>query len=149
MLNTINRSICRIGVEWTCPAAFFVPLRHLMTPAQHSKSRLSIHLAALAGAVAAFLMAQLPASDNTILVPIEVLLVIRLGSIFHVGLRHSVPRSFVFGSVATFVGRGISEFMVGWVPGFGNAIDALTAAAVIEFLGHILAKEFDRQQAPS
>jgi uncharacterized protein (DUF697 family) len=113
-----------------------------MTSEQRIRSRRTIHIAALAGALAALLMAQLPASDNTILVPIEVIMVIRLGSVFQVRLREAVSRGFIIGSVATFLGRAISEFLVGWIPLYGNLIDALTAAAVIEFLGHIVAKEF-------
>ena len=116
-----------------------------MTSEQRTRSRRTIHVSALAGALAALVMAQLPASDNTILVPIEVIMVIRLGSIFHVHLRESVSRSFIVGSVATFLGRAISEFLVGWIPGYGNLIDALTAAAVIEFLGRIISREFSRQ----
>lgn len=32
-------------------------------------------------------------------------------------------------------GRGISQVLVGWIPGYGNAINATTAAAVTEAIG--------------
>ena len=108
------------------------------------RSRRIIHMAAIAGAVAALVMAQLPTSDNLILVPIEVIMVIRLGGVFHVGLKHSISTSLIVGNIATLVGRGISEFLVGWIPVAGNIIDALTAAAVIEFFGHAVARSFER-----
>jgi len=109
---------------------------------ERTRSRRIIHLAAIAGALAAFIMAQLPASDNLILVPIEVIMVIRLGSVFHVDLKKSISTSFVVGNIATLVGRGISEFLVGWIPVAGNIIDALTAAAVIEFFGHAVTRSY-------
>ena len=115
-----------------------------MDYAERRKSRRIIHGAAIAGALAALIMAQLPASDNLILVPIEVTMVIRLGGVFRVSLRESISRSLIVGSVATLIGRGISEFLVGWVPIAGNIINALTAAAVIEFLGHAVVKDFRR-----
>jgi len=111
---------------------------------ERKKGRRIIHMAAIAGALAAFIMAQLPASDNLILVPIEFIMVIRLGGVFHVDLKRSVSTSFIVGNIATLVGRGISEFLVGWIPVAGNIIDALTAAAVIEFFGHAVARSFER-----
>jgi len=111
---------------------------------ERKKGRRIIHMAAIAGALAAFIMAQLPASDNLILVPIEFIMVIRLGGVFHVDLKRSVSTSFIVGNIATLVGRGISEFLVGWIPVAGNLIDALTAAAVIEFFGQTVARSFER-----
>ncbi|MDO6433125.1 hypothetical protein Q4E93_21125 [Flavitalea sp. BT771] len=105
------------------------------------KSRRIVHGAAIAGALAALLMAQLPASDNIILVPIEVIMVIRLGAVFQVGLKDSISKGLFIGSIATMIGRGISEFLIGWVPVAGNIINALTAASVIEFLGWAVVKD--------
>lgn len=36
---------------------------------------------------------------------------------------------------ATDVVRGISQWLVGWVPGWGNAINATTAAGTTEAVG--------------
>jgi hypothetical protein len=44
------------------------------------------------------------------------------------------------------IGRGISEWLVGWVPVLGNLFDALTAAVIIEVLGWVVAREFQRQE---
>ena len=108
------------------------------------KSRKIIHGAAVAGALAALIMAQLPASDNLILVPIEIIMVIRLGGVYRMNLRESISTSLVVGSIATLIGRGISEFLVGWIPIAGNIINALTAAAVIEFLGWAVVRGFEK-----
>jgi len=37
---------------------------------------------------------------------------------------------------------GVSEFLVGWIPIFGNLFDALTAIGVIEVLGWVVVREF-------
>lgn len=109
---------------------------------EKGRCRRIIHGAAIAGALAALIMAQLPGSDNLILVPIEVIMVIRLGGVFGVGLKDTISRSLLVGSIATLIGRGISEFLIGWVPVAGNIINAVTAAAVIEFLGWAVVRDF-------
>lgn len=43
----------------------------------------------------------------------------------------------------TVVGRTISQVVVGWIPGFGNAINAATAAAVTEAIGWSAHKYFE------
>jgi uncharacterized protein (DUF697 family) len=112
---------------------------------QESRCRRIIHASALVGALVASGLAQIPASDNAILVPLEIIMVIRLGSVFHVRLRHSYRRSLILTTAATMIGRGVSEFLVGWVPVLGNLFDALTAFAVIEILGWVVAREFKSQ----
>ena len=118
-----------------------------MNDVERIKSRKIIHRTAIAGGLAALVMAQLPGSDNLILVPIEIIMVILLGGVYGVNLRHSISLSFVIGSVATMIGRGISEFLVGWIPVAGNIIDALTAAAVIEFMGWAVVRNFKEDAA--
>lgn len=46
---------------------------------------------------------------------------------------------------AATVGRAVSQVLVGWIPGLGNAINASTAAALTESVGWLLAKEFASQ----
>lgn len=113
-----------------------------MTQIQKRKCRRIIHGAALTGGLVACGLAQLPGSDNAILVPIEIIMVIGLGSVFNIRLRHSYRTSLIVGTAATMIGRGLSEFLVGWIPVLGNLFDALTAIGVIEVLGWIVVKEF-------
>jgi uncharacterized protein (DUF697 family) len=118
-----------------------------MTYSQKRRCRQIIHGAALAGALVASGLAQVPGSDNAILVPIEILMVIGLGKVFNIRLRHSYRTSLIVGTTATMIGRGVSEFLVGWIPVFGNVFDAATAVCVIEVLGWVVAREFrDRKR---
>lgn len=48
---------------------------------------------------------------------------------------------------ATHVGRGISQWLVGWVPGWGNAINASTAAALTEAVGWAADAYFNEERA--
>jgi uncharacterized protein (DUF697 family) len=116
-----------------------------MTQWQIRKCRRIIHSTALIGALVASGLAQIPASDNAILVPLEIIMVIRLGSVLQVRLRHSYRTSLILTTAATMIGRGVSEFLVGWIPVLGNLLDALTAFAVIEILGWVVAREFKNQ----
>jgi uncharacterized protein (DUF697 family) len=117
-----------------------------MTYLQKTRCRWIIHGAAIAGALVAGGLAQVPGSDNIILVPIEILMVIGLGGVLGIRIRHSYRTSLIVGTAATMIGRGVSEFLVGWIPVFGNLLDALTAAAVIEVLGWVVAREFSGQK---
>ena len=50
-------------------------------------------------------------------------------------------------AAASMIGRGISQILVGWIPGLGNAINASTAAGLTEAIGWILANDFDEQSS--
>ena len=119
-----------------------------MTSEQENKCHAIIHGAsALAGSAAAGL-AQIPGSDNAVIVPIQWGMIISLGSVFSIDITESVAKSILASTAATFVGRGISQFLVGWIPGIGNAINATTAAGVTETIGWAIAKSFDKGEIP-
>jgi uncharacterized protein (DUF697 family) len=117
-----------------------------MTPLQKRNTRRIIHGAAALGALVGGGLAQLPASDNVVLVPLEIIMVVLLGNVFGMRLRHSYRTALIVGTSATMIGRGISEVLVGWIPGLGNVLDAATAFAVIEVLGWVVAGEFSRRE---
>jgi uncharacterized protein (DUF697 family) len=74
-------------------------------------------------------------------------MVLGIGGIFRVPFRHSYRTSIIVGTAATMIGRGISEVLVGWVPVFGNLLDALTAVVVIETLGWVIVRDFHTRAA--
>src|SRR5258708_14645519 len=77
-----------------------------MIHTRKKKCRRIIHGAALAGAFVGAGLAQLPGSDNLVLVPIEILMVMGLGHVFHLRLRHSYRTALTVGTAATMIGRG-------------------------------------------
>ena len=42
--------------------------------------------------------------------------------------------------------RLASQFLVGWIPGLGNAVNAATAAGITETLGWKVADKFDKER---
>ena len=115
-----------------------------MTKAQEKKCHAIIHTAATgAGAVGASL-AQLPGSDNAMIVPMQAGMILSLGAVFGIQLTETVAKTFLATTTATMVGRGISQVLVGWIPGIGNIFNAVTAAGVTETIGWTIAKNFDK-----
>ena len=49
------------------------------------------------------------------------------------------------GASAGTAGRALSQFLLGWIPGFGNAINATTAFAITEAIGWSAAKILEPQ----
>ena len=45
--------------------------------------------------------------------------------------------------IGATVGRTVSQILIGWIPGIGNAINATTAAGLTEAIGWKIANEFD------
>lgn len=114
-----------------------------MTPSQRKKCETIIHGASVAAAGAAAGLAQIPGSDNAAIIPIQVAMIISLGQVFGKELTKNAAAALLGTATASTVGRGVSQFLVGWIPGLGNAINAGTAASVTEALGWTIANRFD------
>jgi len=125
--------------------ANMIPAQRNRTYAQTRRCRKIIHMSALVGGLVAAGLAQLPASDNALLVPLEITMVISLGAVFGLRFRDSFRTSLVVTTAATMIGRGVSEFLFGWVPVLGNIWDCLTAIIVIEVLGWVIVKDFENR----
>lgn len=117
-----------------------------MTKEEKSKCHAIIHGAATSGAGVAAGMAQIPGSDAPVLIGIEISMTIALGAVFGISLTESAAKSIVLSNLAGYAGRGIAQALVGWIPGFGNAINAGTAFTLIETIGWAIAKDFSNGQ---
>jgi uncharacterized protein (DUF697 family) len=110
-----------------------------MTNDQLQKCHLTIHTASTAAAAVGAGLAQLPTSDNIPLVAIQISMAIALGSIFDLDLSETAARGMVMTTLASMTGpiiaRTISQWIFGWVPGAGNAVNATTAAGITETIG--------------
>jgi uncharacterized protein (DUF697 family) len=113
-----------------------------MNDPQKNKCYVIIHSAATICAGVGAGMAQAPGSDSLIIVPIQVGMIISLGAVFGIELDESAAKASLATATATMVGRGISQALVGWIPGWGNAINASTAFAVTESVGWAIANGF-------
>ena len=119
-----------------------------MTNDQSNQCHIVIHTAATAAAAVGAGLAQLPGSDNVPLAAIQISMATALGQIFDIQVSETVGRGLVMTALASMTGpviaRSISQWIFGWIPGAGNAVNATTAAAITETIGWILANEFDR-----
>lgn len=99
------------------------------------KANIVIHGASIAAAAAGAGLAQIPTSDNAAITPIQVSMIIALGKIQGVSLDKSAALVILSTASAGIVGRTVSQVAVGWIPGYGNAINASTAAGITEAIG--------------
>lgn len=94
-----------------------------------------IHGAATAAAAAASGMAQIPGSDNLVITPIQIAMIVAIGEVHGQQLSKGAALSTLSAASAGVTGRAISQFLVGWIPGYGNAVNATTAFAITESIG--------------
>ncbi len=116
-----------------------------MTKEQRNKCHTIIHTASAAAAAVGGGLAQIPGSDNVPLMALETGMVMSLAKVFDIHMSEAAAKSVVLGAVGTNVGRAVSQFLVGWIPGVGNAINATTAAGVVEAMGWGVAEDFSHR----
>lgn len=114
-----------------------------MTEEQRAKCHGIIHAAAVAAGSVGAGLAQIPGSDNAVIVPIQTTMIISLGAVFGVNIDESIAKATLATTTASLTGRAISQFFVGWIPGIGNIINAATAAAITESTGWTIANSFN------
>ena len=88
---------------------------------------------AAAGVGAGF--AQIPGSDAPVLMTIQTGMILGIAQHHGVSLTKTAAADMVLTFAASMTGRVISQFLVGWFPVIGNAINASTAAAITEAIG--------------
>lgn len=101
-----------------------------------------IHGASVAAGTAGAAGAQLPVADNAVITPIQIGMIIALAKVFDRNLTKEAAFGVLKGAGAAFIGRGVSQVLVGWVPGLGNAINTATAAGLTEAVGWMSAGQF-------
>lgn len=106
-----------------------------------------VHTAATAAAAVGAGLAQLPGSDAPVLASIQTTMIIAVAHEHGATITKAAAADLLLTFTATHVGRGISQWLVGWVPGWGNAINASTAAALTEAVGWA-ADAYFREQRP-
>lgn len=101
-----------------------------------------IHGASVAAGGVGAAGAQIPMADNAVITPIQVGMVIGLAKVFDRNLTKEAALGILKGATASFIGRSVSQIVVGWIPFLGNAINTATAAGLTEAVGWMSAAQF-------
>lgn len=91
-------------------------------------------------------LAQLPGSDAPVLVSLQSAMILALARRRDVPLDDATATQLVLTFAATMGGRTISQALVGWIPGWGNTINAATAASITEAVGWAAVSWFDHER---
>jgi uncharacterized protein (DUF697 family) len=106
-----------------------------------------IHTASVAAGGVGAGLAQIPGSDAPVLAGIQTTMIIAIADEHGVKMTKAAAADLLLTFSATMAGRGISQVLLGWVPGFGNAINAATAAALTEAVGWAADAYFEKRKA--
>ena len=102
-----------------------------------------IHFAATSAGTVGAGLAQIPTSDNLVITPIQLAMIAAVAKIQGKTLDEAAAPTILSSLSASVVGRGVSQLAVGWVPGYGNVINASTAFAITEAVGWAAFKYFE------
>lgn len=117
-----------------------------MSNAMKLKCHGFIHAAATAAGAAGAGLAQAVGSDNAVIVPIQITMLTTMGKqVFDLDITEAGAKSIIASAGASIAGRTASQFLIGWIPGVGNAINTATAAGITELIGWIAASDFYRR----
>lgn len=94
-----------------------------------------IHTASASAAGVGAGLAQLPGSDSVPIVGLQTSMIVAIALIHGHAITKATAISLLGTFTATMTGRAISQLLVGWIPGIGNAINAATAASITELVG--------------
>lgn len=102
-----------------------------------------IHVAATATAGVGAGMSQAPGSDTLAIVPLQTAMIVAIGAEHGVKITKGAAADILLTFSASMTGRAISQWLVGWIPGFGNVINAATAFSLTETIGWVADAYFD------
>lgn len=115
-----------------------------------SEAQITIHTASAGAAAIGGGLAFFPFADNVPLMGIQMGMAIRLGKLFGIDLSESMASGAVRTVLASMSGqfftRSLSQAILGWVPVWGNALNATTAAIITEAVGWSLFQKFSEQK---
>jgi len=117
----------------------------VLTCEERRKCGSIIHLASIAAGLVGSGMAQIPLSDAVLIAPIQIKMLVALGTVFGVELTESAAKGLFASLSASCIGRATSQLLVGWIPVIGNLINAGMAVGITEAMGWLAVKFFQTE----
>ena len=88
-----------------------------------------------------------------ILTALQTAMIIAIATEYDCTITKANAKSILLTLPAGYGGRALSQFLIGWIPGYGNIINGTTAAAITETIGFAanayFAKDCNQQQPAS
>jgi len=94
-----------------------------------------IHSAAMTAGGIGSGLAQIPGADMPVLMALQTAMIISIATEHDCTITKANAKSMLLTLPAGYGGRALSQFLIGWIPGYGNVINATTAAAITETIG--------------
>lgn len=106
-----------------------------------------VHTAATAAAAVGAGLAQIPGSDAPVIAAIQTTMIIAVSREHGADVTKVADADLLLTFTAANVGRSVSQALIGWVPGWGNVINASTAVALTEAVGWAADAYFGEERA--
>ena len=96
-----------------------------------------IHAATVSAGVIGSGLANLPGSDMPVLTALQTAMIIAIGHEYNCEFTKASAKSLLLTFPSGYGGRVISQCLIGWIPGYGNAVNASTAMVMTQTIGWI------------
>ena len=107
-----------------------------------SKVHAIIHAATVSAGVVGAGLANLPGSDMPVLTALQTAMIVAIGHEHGCELTKASARSLLLTFPSGYGGRAISQYLIGWFPGYGNVVNATTAMVMTQTVGWIANEYF-------
>jgi len=94
-----------------------------------------IHTAATGAGMVGAGLAQLPGADMPVIASLQTAMIVAISHEYGFELTKTAAADLLLTFAASIGGRALAQCLVGWIPGWGNAINAATAATLTEAVG--------------
>ena len=80
-------------------------------------------------------LAQIPGADMPVLTALQTAMIIAIGHEHGCEFSKASAKSLLLTFPGSYGGRALAQYLLGWLPGYGNVINASTAMAITETIG--------------
>ena len=94
-----------------------------------------IHTASASAGLVGAGLAQIPGSNAPVIVSLQTAMILAIAQEHAVVMTKAAATDLLLTFAASHGGRAFSQWLAGWIPGYGNAINASTAIAITETVG--------------
>jgi len=101
-----------------------------------------IHGASVAAGGVGEATAQFQLADDAIITPIHIGMITALAKVFDRDITKDMVFSVLKGAEMPFIGRAVSQFLLGWIPVLGKMNNGATASAFTETIGWMSVAQF-------